>query len=206
MYCFFNPFNSILVKKLVKPLAWGISLCLSFSLPAQINQRNGGDFGADMKAVIRDYPHNYESMRGRVVVQNPQHTEYESTRPVQGAESISISRYSADNKEVYSWQALMLTTEDFEAAKTRYKSLYAKFNNMAVKMDYGVTFYLKGKYLEPIEERGFTSSLMRFELPDQIVRKMIVEVTMQYEFPEWKVKVLVYEKEREDTERGEPIE
>jgi hypothetical protein len=26
---------------------------------------------------------------------------------------------------------------------------------------------------------------------------------MQYEFPEWKVKLLVYDKEREDDERGD---
>jgi hypothetical protein len=33
------------------------------------------------------------------------------------------------------------------------------------------------------------------------LKKMKVEVSMQFEFPEWKVLVLVYEKEREDTEQ-----
>ncbi|MCR6720193.1 MAG: hypothetical protein NVV59_07775 [Chitinophagaceae bacterium] len=164
------------------------------------------DFSADMKAVIRDYPHNYAKMRGGVQQQSPQQTDYESSMKITGAESVTISRFSADNKEVYSWSAVMLTTEEFSAAKAKYKTLFARFNNMAVKMDSGVTFYLKGKYLEPIEERGFTSSLFRFELPDMVTRKMILELSMQYEFPEWKVKVLIYERDREDTERGDIVE
>ena len=73
-------------------------------------------------------------------------------------------------------------------------------------MDYGVTFYLKGKYIEPVEERNFTSALLSFELPDQITRKMKLEVSMQYELMEWKVKVMIYERDREDAEQGEVAE
>lgn len=183
-----------------------MALCLTLSSFAQLKLPGTSNFTSDMKAVIRDYPHNYESMLGKPMQENSQHTDYASTHKVEGAENITISRYSADNKEVYSWQALMLTTEDFEEAKAKFKTLFARFNNLAVKMDYGVTFYLKGTYIEPIEERGFTSSILRFELPDRITQKMILEVTMQYEFPEWKVKLLIYEREREDNEQGEVIE
>ena len=154
-----------------------------------------------MKTVIRDYPHNFSSMLGSIIQQHEQHVDYESTLKVQGAESVTISKYnSSSEKEVYSWTAIMLTTEDFAAARAKYKSIFSRFNNMAVKMDYGVTFYLKGQYVEAIEERGFTSSLIRFQQPDRITKKMILEVSMQFEFPEWKVKVLIYEKEREDAE------
>jgi hypothetical protein len=33
--------------------------------------------------------------------------------------------------------------------------------------------------------------------------KLKIEASMQYEFPEWKVSLVVYEKEREDKDRGE---
>ena len=33
--------------------------------------------------------------------------------------------------------------------------------------------------------------------------RLKIEVSMQFEFPEWKVVLSVYEKEREDHERGE---
>jgi hypothetical protein len=183
-----------------------MAICLSLSSSAQLKLPGTTDFTSEMKKVIRDYPHNYQSMRGSALDENPQHINYECSLPIPGAESVTISRFSADQKEVYSWQAVMLTTEDFETARAKFKSLYARFNNMAVKMDYGVTFYLKGKYIEPTEERGFTSALMRFELPDRITQKFILEVTMQYEFPEWKVKILIYEKERADNEQGETID
>lgn len=194
------------MKKLVKPLIWGLAIGLCLHANSQRNSNANADFGAEMKKVIRDYPHNYQSMRGNTLDENPQYSNYECSLKIPGAESVNISRYSSDQKEVYSWQAVMLTTEDFETARAKFKSLYARFNNMAVKMDYGVTFYLKGKYIDPTEERSFTSALMRFELPDGITKKMILEVTMQFEFPEWKVKILIYEKEREDNEQGETID
>lgn len=183
-----------------------MALCLSLPSQAQLKIPGTKDFSSDMKQVIRDYPHNFESMLGNIVQELPQQTDYESKFKVEGTESITISRYSANQKQVFSWQALMLTTEDFETAKARFKTLYARFNNMAVKMDYGVTFYLKGVYIEPIEERGFTSCLFRFELPDRITKKMILELTMQFEFPEWKIKLMIYERDREDNEQGEIIE
>jgi hypothetical protein len=97
----------------------------------------------------------------------------------------------------------MLTTENFEEAKKKFRSLFSMFNHMAVKMDYGDTFYLSGKYDEPTEEKNFASTILTFEKADQLTRKMKLEVSMQYEMLEWKVRVLIYEKEREDNERGE---
>lgn len=207
MYCLFNPFNPILVKKLVKPLVAVSLFLLSLSSSfAQFKPTIAGEFAADMKKVIRDYPHQFNSMLGAVIDENPQYTNYECSLAVQGAERVTITRYSATNKQIYSWQALMFTSDDFETARARFKSLFQKFNNMAVKMDYGMTFYLKGKYQEPTESKTFASTVLRFEQADRITDKMRLEVSLQYELMEWKVRVLIYEKDREDTERGEMVD
>ena len=100
----------------------------------------------------------------------------------------------------------MLTTDDFEEAKKKYRTLFTRLNHLPVKMDYGVTFYLKGKYAEPVEEKNFSSSVLTFELADRITSKMRLEVSMQYELMEWKVRLLIYEREREDTESGDLME
>lgn len=195
------------MKKLVKPLVAAAALFLFISPAfAQLKLNPVGEFSADMKKVIRDYPHQFSSMLGTVIDENPQYTNYECNLAVQGAETVTITRYSASSKPVYSWQALMFTTEDFNAAKTRYRQLFQKFNNMAVKMDYGETFYLKGKFLEATETKTFASSMLRFELPDRITEKMRLEISLQYELMEWKVRVIIYEKDREDTERGEQLD
>jgi hypothetical protein len=192
------------MKKIVKPLCIGVfSLSLFFTSHAQIKIPGTDDLGVDMRKVIREYPHQFLKLQGDVIDEKPQSIDYACTFKMAGAEESSITKYSSKNKEVYSWQALMLTTDDFQTAKKKFHSLFNKMNNLGVKMDYGVTFYLKGKYVEPVEERNFTSAILSFELPDQITQKMKLEVTMQYEMLEWKVRVLIYERDREDVEQGE---
>jgi hypothetical protein len=192
------------MKKIVKTLCFIVfSFLFSSSSFAQLKIPVANAFAADMKKVIREYPHQFTALQGEVIEENPQTVNYSCTVEVAGAEQATITKYSSGlQKQVYSWQALMLTTESFEEAKKKFRSLYTQFNNMAVKMDYGVTFYLKGKYEEPVEEKNFTSSILSFENSDQITHKMKVEIAMQYELMEWKVRVLIYDHERNDDERG----
>lgn len=195
------------MKKIVKLLFFtAVSCALASPSFSQEKPDNFNSLGADMKKVIRDYPHQFASLKGEPIEENPQSTSYDCTFKVSGAENSSITVYSASNKNICSWQALMLTTDDFEQAKKKFRSLYNRFNNLTVKMDYGETFYLKGKYITPVEERNFTSTIMSFQDADQITSKMKVEISMQYELLEWKVSVLVYEREKEDTEQGEAVE
>lgn len=192
------------MKRIVK------SLCLTVFSFAVMNNSNAQSTGAstasftnDIKKIIRDYPHQFTHLQGDVMNENPQTIDYDCNFLINGAETSMITRYSSGKKSIYSWQAVMLTTDDFEEAKKKFKSLYSQFNHMAVRMDYGDTFYLSGRYEAPVEEKKFASAVLTFEKADALTRKMKVEVSMQYELMEWKVKVLIYERDREDTERGE---
>ncbi len=163
-------------------------------------------FTADIKAIIKEYPGKFAAITGAIIQENPQTIEYASTQKLGGAEFSSITQYASGSKKKYSWQATMLTTEEYEEAAKKYKNLYSLLNNMAVKMKTGVTFYLKGRYTPPTDEKKFSSSFLTFEKPDEPLRKMLLEVSLQYLFPEWKLSLRIYEKEREDDERGSPVE
>ncbi len=163
-------------------------------------------FSADIKVILKEYPGQFSDIMGTIIQENPQSIEYASKQQLSGAEASSIIQYSSGSKKVYSWQATMLTTEEYDEAAKKYKSLYSQLNNMAVKMKTGVTFYLKGKYASPTDEKKFNSSFLAFEKPDEPIRKMLLEISMQYLFPEWKVSLRIYEKERNDNERGNSIE
>ncbi|HMR92621.1 MAG TPA: hypothetical protein PKC69_09910 [Chitinophagaceae bacterium] len=196
-----NPFNPLLVKTIVKPLWLFAFLCFSLPVFSQLNlSKTIGSFGADIKKIIREYPHQFGPLLGRVIRENPQTTEYECTQELSGAEEMFITRHSGGTKKVYSWQAVMLVTEDYEEAAKKYKSLYAQLNNMAVKIHTGVTFYLKGKYAAPTDEKRFSISPLAFEKPDQAISKLRMEVSMQYLFPEWKVSIKIFEQEKGDDE------
>ena len=179
---------------------------LFHSVNAQLRLPLANALASDIRKVIRDYPHQFSSLQGPVIEENPQTTSYECTFKVAGAENSSITRYSASNKKVYSWQALMLTTDDFEKAKEKVHALYRQFNQLGVKMDYGETFYLGGKYVAPVEEKRFNVVTLMFENPDRNTYKMRLEISMQYELLEWNGRILIYEHERDDDEQGDVVE
>lgn len=202
-----NPNNPLLVKRIVKSLFFsGLFIALSIPSISQVRIPGADPVSNDLKKVIREYPHHFASIQGDILEENPQSVSYACKIEVKGAESSSITRYSSKANDVFSWQALMLTTEDFDQARKKFRSLFASLNNLAVKMDYGDTFYLNGKYENPTEEMKFASVVMTFQKADRITQKMKLEISMQYEMLEWKVRVLIYEKEREDNEQGETVE
>lgn len=173
---------------------------------AQFRLPGANALAADLRKVIREYPHQFTNLRGDVIEENPQSTSYDCTFKVSGAETSSIIRYSANNRKVYSWEALMLTTDEFEKAKQKFQALYRQFNQLGVKMDYGETFYLGGKYVQPVEEKKFNIITLQFENPDRNTYKMRLEISMQYEMLEWKVRVLIYEHQRDDDGQGDIVE
>ena len=73
-------------------------------------------------------------------------------------------------------------------------------------MNNGATFRLEGRYEEPAEEKKFTSVIFSFDTDDEAMKKLKVEIVMLYEPMDWKIKVLVYDRDREDDERGATTE
>ncbi|HUQ96110.1 MAG TPA: hypothetical protein VM010_00490 [Chitinophagaceae bacterium] len=156
-------------------------------------------FRNDVQKVVADFPSQFASLRGDVRITNPQTVEYASLLQVDKAEDCIITKYSSNTKPVYSLQALMLHTEDFSAAEKKYKWLFTQLKGMNVK--YVVDQYtLQGVYEAPAEERKFTTSELALARPPQALQKLRVEVSMQYEFPEWKVALTIFEKEKDDEE------
>lgn len=195
------------MTKTVKSLVLITMATLFFNYSnAQLRLPISNGVSNDVKKVIEDYPNRFINLMGEKIVENTQSTDYQCNFNVSGAEEAFITRYSA-KKEVCSWQALMLTTESFEKAKQKFKSLYSQLNNLSVNLDGAKSFHLKGKYEVPLEEKKFASILFRVEPSSELVKQLKVEISMQFEAPmEWKVIVLVYDREREDHERGKTVE
>ena len=191
------------VKSLV--LITMAALCWNSSI-AQLKLPGINGIASDVKKVIEDYPNRFINLMGEIISENAQSTDYQCNFKVNGAEEAVITRYSA-KKEVCSWKARMLTTENFEKARQKFKTLYSQLNNLSVDLGSGRSFRLKGTYETPVEEKKFATVLFSFEPAIEAVKKLRVEITLQYIEPmEWKVEVLVYDREREDDERGKPKE
>jgi len=193
------------MKKAVKTLTLLTMLvCVCECSFAQIKLPviNKSGIAGDVKKVIEDFPNRFINLMGEVMAVNEQSTDYYCNFKVNSAEECFITRYPA-KKEICSWEALLLTTDNFEKAKQKFKTLYTQLNNLSVTMSNGTSYRLKGTYEAPVEEMKFTTVLFSLIPNDVTFEKLRIEVSIQFFIPmEWKVKVQVYDKEREDDERG----
>jgi len=165
----------------------------------------GGSIAGDVQKVISDYPNHLHSLSGEVLDKRAQSTDFACTFKPDGAESCIITQYSATHKTVVSWKALMLTTENFDDARKKFKNLYTQLHNKPVAYG-GKTYRLKGAYEAPVEEKDFASCILELDAEDGDAANLKVEISLQVELLEWKVSVMIYDRERNDDERGKIIE
>jgi hypothetical protein len=182
------------------PALLGIFFISTIALNAQLKIPGNANITSDIKKVIDDYPNHFVNLLGEVIIQNPQSTDYRCNFKVNGAEECSITRYSG-TKNPASWQALMLTTDDFDEAKKKFKSIFGQLNNFPLR-----SMHLKGQYESPVEEKKFASITFSFSPSEESVSKLQVELLMEADMMEWKVRILIYDRERSDDERGQVIE
>lgn len=186
------------MKKSVKSLVLiTISAFIFQTTTAQLKLPTINGVTNDVKKVIEDYPNHFANIKGEMISQTMQTTDYACTFKANGAEETTITQYSS-NKEMYSWQALMLTTENFDKAKQKFKAIFNQLNNASVKTG-DINYKLKGDYEQPSDKKKFSSVILSAGPGD----KLKVEISLQaYESMEWKVKIIIYDREREDDERG----
>ncbi|HEX6332606.1 MAG TPA: hypothetical protein VFZ78_00180 [Flavisolibacter sp.] len=172
---------------------------LAFSQPKLPVTNN--DLRNALQKVLSDYPNHFSGIKGEVLHENPQTVEYGTLLEFKTAEENTITKYISP-RSIYSWQAVMLTTEEYEEARKKYRWLYDQLRVMTVNLDNGYSYSLSGRFEEPAESRKFSGSVFTLTPASSGHPKVKVEITMQFYFPEWKVGISVYEKEREDSERG----
>lgn len=181
-----------------------ISILLFLSLKSQAQLKfpvTNNDLRINLSKIISDYTQGFSSLKGDTISVNAQSIEFATKINFQGSEQNSITQYKSKNS-IYSWKAVLLTTEDFEEASKKYKWLYNQLKVMTVKVqDY--SFTLSGDYDTPDESKKFCSSMFKLTPNAANMPRLKIEASMQFEFPEWKINLIVYEREREDNEQGD---
>lgn len=147
-----------------------------------------------LQRVINDYPNQFKNIRGKLVDENPQTTDYTSTIQIPGALNTVITKYSSsEDKEIYSWKCVMIESEDFEVVSKKYREVYNQMKNSIIKLDGNKPFILNGTYAEPTDEKRFMSSSFGLLPASGNLKSLRVELTLEYLVTEWKVSVLVYD-------------
>lgn len=178
-------------------LAWLLTSHAQIKLPPIANP-----IQAEMEKVVKDYFNQFMNIRGDEIAQNPQSTDYHSNITLQGSEDCSVTKYSSTNNEVWSWQAVMLTTDEFETAKKKFKTLFTELNNLAVNIEGQPSSVFKGNFETPTESKKFTTVIFSAQPANDALKPLKIELSLEYKITEWEIRILVYGKEREDNEPG----
>ena len=147
----------------------------------------------DIEKVARDYYAHFTNIKGEKISETENRIEYSSKINPKGAvESTIMQIKSLDNS--YSWQALMLDTEDYTQAVSKYKQLYKQLNGTKLSLNDGKSYRLKGTYEIPDEVQGFASTILELYAGEIEIHKFKIEITLNHNIPEWSVKIYLYEK------------
>src|SRR5687768_14540345 len=110
------------------------ALVLGATANAQIfaGNKDGASIAPSIKKVVEAAAKNYYPIRGEVMLQNPQTTEYASLVEPSAALETKIIEYSSTNGEVYSWHSLLLRTESYSDAEKKYRNVFNQLKGMNV--------------------------------------------------------------------------
>jgi hypothetical protein len=151
--------------------------------------------------VLKDYPNRFHNIKGEIIGQDPQTTEYRSTVQVPGSTSCTVTRCTATQHEINSWTYSAFHSEDFYLAKAKFKEIFTDVENTIVKIEGEKPFILTGQYETPSENRKITS--VDFELLPAVgdIRKIRVQLLIQHG-KDWKVSLNVSDNNQKDEEKG----
>ncbi len=184
----------------MKKLCSSICLFLALQLSAQNRLpvlKIPNNIKPEVEKVTGDYYDHFYNIKGEKISETESIIEYKSKVIPKGALETTIVEIKSLHN-VYSWLAIMLKTEDYEKAVEKYKQIYNQLNGAGFAMHDKTTWKFSGNYDAPDESRAFASSILEPDIIPKALRRLKVEVALNYNMPDWIVKILVYEKESDE--------
>jgi len=198
--------QALLLKfHLMKPLtATFIFILFVFSLSAQVLPIKNA-LQTDIAKVISDYPNGYKNIIGEQIMANPQSIEFECLVTVKDAIKSKLIKYSSNVKEIYSWEAEMIKTDDFETASKKFRAIYNSLQHLSVNIN-GSTAVFEGNYIKPSEAIKFTTIVLVPGDKTPELKELKLALVLETDMLDWVIKIQVYEREREDKDKGPAID
>jgi hypothetical protein len=155
-----------------------------------------------LEKVLKDYPNRFHNIKGEVIVQNPQTTEYRSIVQVPGSASCIVTKNNQAKTDTYAWTCTAFKTADFYLAKNKFKEIFDDVENTIIKIDGEKPFILSGQYASPAEDNKSTA--INFDLLPATgeIKKIKVELVLLKEPKEWKIALQVCDNDLKDEGRG----
>jgi hypothetical protein len=159
-------------------------------------------FDGAIDAVLKDLPFNLKNITGELVLAQGEFENYASIVELPGAEQCIVTRWHSADDTTASWQAKMLSGEDFEPAAKAYHELFRKLQGCHLTLVDGSVIYLKGDWEPAKEGSSFTTSTLKLMTGDWRYRDVKVELELVYQLADWAVHINIVTKKRDDEVGG----
>jgi hypothetical protein len=154
-----------------------------------------------IEQVIQDIPNQLKNIRGEVLTEGQQTTDYESQVKIPGARSCVITRFSVAKKEAHCWKATLFESASFQEARGTYKELYSQIKNSIIRIQGEKPYILNGQYEMPQESKRYHSTVFVMLPSVGQMQKVKVELSLQQFSSGWKVSLLIYDQDRSNYEQ-----
>ena len=155
---------------------------------------------AILEKVVQDYPSQFKNIKGELLSSAPGLTEYKSTITIPGAVSTTITQSAVAHKQVLSWQSVVYSGTEFNAAKGRFEELFNQIKNTIIKPEGESPVIIDGQYNNPAEDKASTSILFDLLPATGAMQKINIGLMLKNTSGEWKIILSVYDKDGKETE------
>ena len=154
--------------------------------------KNFPSIKTDIEKVTSDYFENFNNLKGEIITETGSTIQFQSKVIPPGALNATITKYKSPDS--YSWQSTLFKTEDFKEAVTKYKQYFRQLDGATFAFYDKSRYKMSGNYDEPDEGRSFASSTLEIQDPGNYMKLIKIDIGLNFAFPEWIVKILIYEK------------
>jgi hypothetical protein len=181
--------KSITMKSILLTIAFGVRAFFLFAQDDVFSNKTN----MALEKVIRDFPNRFHNIKGEMLSQHAQYTDFRSTIQVPGFATSIITKYNIPDSDTYSWSCTAIIAKDFATAKNKYQEIYDEIENTIIKVDGQKPFIVSGQFRTPYEGRKMNNIV--FELLPAVgdMKSLKIDLLLEKDLSGWKVVLNVYD-------------
>ena len=144
-----------------------------------------------LEKVIGDYPNQFKNIKGALLVQNGQASNYASSIIIPG--SVSCIVLQSNTRQTNSWKADLFSSSSFDEARSRYTELYNQIKNTVIKVEGTKPYILSGQYAAPAANKSSHTIVFSMLPASGELQRVKVEISLEQQGSTWKLQLAIYD-------------
>jgi hypothetical protein len=177
-----------------------VSCFISLQAQSQFSLSVTGGLRSATEKVLNAYKNQFASIQGDTLSVTSQAEIFTSTVKPDGASVCTLTHYLQEGEAVYTWEALILRTDDFAAASKKYNACCMQLKGITANTGSGQCRFESDFEPTSASNKSFYSTVFRPNTELEPYSKLRLEVLLESDITEWTLRVLVYDNGRKDTE------